>query len=215
MGLFKKHTKNENMTESQKLTARYNGARNNILLVLAFTLINSVLLFTGSDSYFLFSAAIPYYMTMFGLFYTGRMPAEYYEGVEGFVPDPDAILYIYLAIAIVILAFYLLTWYLSKKHGYGWLVVALLLFAVDTVAMFYYTGFSEDMILDVVFHAWVIISLGSGIFAALKLKKLPEEEPVVAQAGQAYSYIPQQEMPVENNQVYVSSETDNNQEINQ
>lgn len=199
MGLFK-NTKNQNMTESQKLTARYNGARSNILLVIAFTLVNSVLLFTGSDSYFLFSAAIPYYMTLFGLLYTGRMPAEWYEGVE-FQPDPDAVLYIYVAIAVVIVGVYALMWFLSKKHGYGWLVAALLMFVADTFAMFYFTGFTADMILDFVFHIWVLVSLTSGIIAAINLKKLPEEEPYIAQEGQTYSYIPQSEIPVENNAV--------------
>ncbi len=199
MGLFK-NTKNQNMTESQKLTARYNGARSNILLVIAFTLVNSVLLFTGSDSYFLFSAAIPYYMTLFGLLYTGRMPAEWYEGVE-FQPDPDAVLYIYVAIAVAIVGVYALMWFLSKKHGYGWLVAALLMFVADTFAMFYFTGFTADMILDFVFHIWVLVSLTSGIIAAINLKKLPEEEPYIAQEGQTYSYIPQSEIPVENNAV--------------
>lgn len=194
MALFK-NPKNQNMTEGQKLTARYNSARHNILLVLAFTLVNSVLLFTGSDSYFLFSAAIPYYMTLFGLLYTGRMPAEWYEGVE-FQPEPDTVLYIYLAIAVVIVALYALCWFLSKKHGYGWLVAALLFFVADTFAMFYFTGFTVDMILDFVFHIWVLVSLVSGIIAAINLKKLPEEVPYVVQEGQSYSYIPQAEMPV-------------------
>ncbi len=197
MALFK-NKKNQNMSERQKLTARYNGARSNILLVIAFTLVNSVLLFTGSDSYFLFSAAIPYYMTLFGLLYTGRMPAEWYEGVENFQPDPDAVLYIYVVIAVVIVGIYALMWFLSKKHGYGWLVAALLLFVADTFAMFYYTGFTTDMILDFVFHIWVLVSLTSGIIAAINLKKLPEEESYLAQEGQTYSYIPQAEMPVEN-----------------
>ena len=217
MGLFNKKTQNQNMTEGQKLTSRYNSARHNILLVIAFTLINSVLLFTGSDSYFLFSAAIPYYMTLFGLLYTGRMPAEWYEGVE-FQPDPDSVLYIYLAIAVVVVALYGLCWFLSKKHGYGWLVAALLFFVADTFAMFYFTGFSADMILDFAFHIWVLVSLASGIIAAINLKKLPEEEPLLAQEGQTYSYIPQAEMPIENNEVYapaeqVVTETENNQEI--
>ena len=205
MGLFK-NKNTQNMTERQKLTARYNGARSNILLVIAFTLINSVLLFTGSDSYFLFSAAIPYYMTLFGLLYTGRMPAEWYEGVENFQPDPDAVLYVYVAIAVVIVALYALMWFLSKKHGYGWLVAALLLFVADTFAMFYYTGFTADMILDFVFHIWVLVSLTSGIIAAINLKKLPEEEPYLAQEGQTYSYIPQTEAPFENNEVYAPVE---------
>lgn len=205
MGLFK-NAKNQNMSEREKLTARYNSARHNILLVIAFTLINCVLLFAGGSSYFLFSAAVPYYMTLFGLLYTGRMPAEWYEGVEGFAPDPDSVLYIYVAIAVVVMGAYALLWFLSKKHGYGWLVAALVFFVVDTFAMFYFSGFTADMIMDFVFHIWVLVSLCSGIIAAINLKKIPEEEPYIAQEGQNYSYIPQQEMPVENNEVYATVE---------
>ncbi len=196
MGLFNKPQTQDNMSEKQKLTNKYNTSRNNILLIVVFTLINSVLLFTGSDSYFLFSAAIPYYMTLFGLLYTGRMPAEWYEGVEEFIPDPDSVLVFYLGIAIIALVLYALAWLLSKKKGYGWLIVALIMFVIDTAAMFYFTGFSADMILDIVFHAWVIISLISGIITAKKLKKLPEEEPTVAPQ---YSYDPQN-VQIYNNQ---------------
>ena len=195
MGLFKK-SKNQNMTEEQKLRMRYNTARTNILLVIILTLINSVLLFLGSDTYFVFSAAIPYYMILMGLFYTGRLPAEWYEGVEGFIPDPDVVLYIYLAIAFAFVAFYALTLSLSKKHGYGWLLAALLVFVADTFAMFYLNGFAEDMFLDIIFHIWVVISLARGVISAINLKKLPEEEPYIAPEGQTYSYIPQQEIPV-------------------
>ncbi len=204
MGLFKNNTKNQNMTEGQKLTARYNSARHNILLVIAFTLINCVLYAVGSSSYFLFSAAIPYYLVIDGLYFTGKMPAEWYD-VE-FQPDPDSYLYMCLAIAVVIVAFYALTWFLSKKHGYGWLVAALLLFVADTFVLFYFTGFTEDMILDFVFHIWVLVSLTSGIIAAINLKKLPEEEPYVAQEGQTYSYIPQAEMPTVQDAEIVATE---------
>ena len=219
MGLFNKQAQNVVLSEKEKLLKRYNGACMNILLVVIFSAVNVGLLIFGSDSYFLFSAAIPYYMTLFGLLYTGRMPAEWYEGVE-FQPDPDSVLYIYLAIAVVIVALYAFMWFMSKKHGYGWLIAALLLFIADTFAMFYFTGFSADMIMDFVFHAWVLVSLCSGIIAAINLKKLPEEEPYLAQEGQTYSYIPQQEIPVENNEVYapveaVATETEDNQNINQ
>lgn len=216
MGLLK-NTKNQNMTEGQKLTSRYNSARHNILLVIAFTLINCVLCAAGSSSYFLFSAAIPYYLVTDGLYWTGKMPAEWY-GAD-FQADPDnSYLYICLAVSVVIVAFFALTWFLSKKYGYGWLVAALVLFVADTFAMFYFYGFSADMIMDFAFHAWVLVSLASGIIAAINLKKLPEEEPYLAQEGQTYSYIPQAEMPIENNEVYapaeqVVTETENNQEI--
>ncbi len=219
MGLFK-NKNTQNMTEEQKLRTRYNTARTNILLVIILTVINSALLFMGSDTYFVFSAAIPYYMTLMGLLYTGRMPAEWYEGVEGFIPEPDMVLYIYLAIAIAFVVFYALTLALSKKHGYGWVLAALIVFVGDTFAMFYLNGFAEDMILDIVFHAWVVISLARGVIAAINLKKLPEEEPLLPQENQMYSYIPQQGMPVENNEGYTPveaavTEAEDNQNINQ
>ena len=62
MALFNKQTQPVALTDEQKLLKRYNGARSNILLVVAFTLVNSILLIAGSDSYFLFSAAVPYYI---------------------------------------------------------------------------------------------------------------------------------------------------------
>ena len=196
MALFK-NPKNQNMTEEQKLRTRYNTARTNILLVIAFTLINCILCAVGSSSYFLFSAAIPYYLTMSGMAYTGRMPAEYYVDWRDFEPFANSFFIGTVVVAFVIVGVYALMWFLSKKHGYGWLVAALLLFVADTFvmfAMFCFTGFPADMILDFVFHIWVLVSLASGIIAAINLKKLPEEEPYVAQEGQSYSYIPQAEM---------------------
>ena len=209
MGFFNKKTQNQNMTERQKLTARYNGARHNILLVIAFTLINCILCAVGSSSYFLFSAAIPYYLTMSGMAYTGRMPAEYYVDWRDFEPFANSFFIGTVVVAVVIVGIYALMWFLSKKHGYGWLVAALLLFVADTFvmfAMFCFTGFPADMILDFVFHIWVLVSLASGIIAAINLKKMPEEEPYLAQEGQTYSYIPQTEAPIENNEVYAPVE---------
>ncbi len=208
MGFFK-NKNTQNMSERQKLTSRYNGARHNILLVIAFTLINCVLCAVGSSSYFLFSAAIPYYLTMSGMAYTGRMPAEYYVDWRDFEPFANSFFIGTVVVAVVIVGIYALMWFLSKKHGYGWLVVALLLFVADTFvmfAMFCFTGFPADMILDFVFHIWVLVSLASGIIAAINLKKLPEEETYVAQEGQTYSYIPQAETTVENNVVEVPYE---------
>ncbi len=178
MALFNKKMVDQNLSERDKLEARYKGSRNNILLVVAFTLVNTVLLIVGSDSYFLFSAAVPYYVTLFGMLYTGKMPAEYYVGIEDFVPWDSSFFIIAVVIAVVVVGLYALSWFLSKKR-HGWLVFALVFFIIDTLALFYFAGFSADMILDYVFHAWVIVSLASGISAASKLKKLPPEEPPV------------------------------------
>ena len=182
MALFKKKEVNQNLSEREKLESRYNGSRNNILLVVAFTLINTVLLIVGSDSYFLFSAAVPYYLTLLGMIYTGKMPAEYYADVEDFVPFDNSVFIVAVAVSVAVIALYALSWFLSKKKT-GWMIFALVFFIIDTLAMFYFAGISADMVIDIVFHAWVIISLASGIMAASKLKKLPEEQPIVTDAN--------------------------------
>lgn len=178
MALFRKSaTQSASVTPKQALLQRYNGSRNNLLLIVAFTLINMILIIAGSSSYFLFSASIPYYLTFFGMLYTGKMPAEYYYEWTTFELSAPILLIIAIIIAIVITALYALCWYMSKKHGYGWLIFALVCFVIDTVFMFRFGGFSADIIIDIIFHAWVIISLASGISAAVKLAKLPPEEP--------------------------------------
>ena len=44
--------------------------------------------------------------------------------------------------------------------------------------MFVVVGFYIDMIMDVIFHVWAIVSLALGISAYTKLIKLPEEEEI-------------------------------------
>ena len=46
------------------IVSQYRAARVNLLLALAFTLVNIILLFAGTDSYFLFSATIPYVLAI-------------------------------------------------------------------------------------------------------------------------------------------------------
>lgn len=183
MALFNKKTANLNLSERDKLDAKYKGSRNNILLVVAFSLINTVLLITGSESYFLFSASVPYYLTFFGMLYTGKLPAEYYVDVEDFVPFDNSVFIVFVAIAVIVIGLYALSWYLSKKKT-GWMIFALVFFIIDTLAMFGLSGISADAIIDIVFHVWVIVSLSMGISAASKIKKLPpEEQPVMVDAN--------------------------------
>ena len=176
MAFFKKPDAAATLSERDILQNKYKNARSNLLLVVIFSLVNSVMCLFGSSSYFLWSASIPYYFTRYGMVYTGRFPAEYYADWPDFVPMGDSYLATMVTTAFVCIAVYLLFWFLSKKHGFGWLVAALVFFVVDTLYMFYTSGFSADMILDILFHVWVIVTLIMGIVAALKLKKLPAEE---------------------------------------
>lgn len=152
----------------------YNGSRYNLLAVLIFTAVNLLILVTGGDSYWLFSASVPYFMTMFGMIFDTPVYAQ--EFVVGTFTITA------LVISAAILAAYLVCWIFSKKHV-GFLIAALVMFAVDTLAflgMIFLLQFNiAENLLDIVFHAWVIISLSRGLAAYMKMKQMPEpvEEP--------------------------------------
>ena len=171
------------LSQSEMLAQKYQRARHNLLLIVVFTFINIILLVTNSNTYFLFSATIPYYLADLGMFLCGKYPEDYYWGLEGMELLDNSFLVVMLVIAAVIILLYLLSWIFCKKPRVGWMIFALVFFALDTLGMLWLTGISSDAIIDVVFHAWVIISLISGIISYFKLKKLPDEpmkEPVEA-----------------------------------
>jgi hypothetical protein len=153
---------------------QYKTARYNLLLVVAFTIINIVLLVTNSDTYFLFSAYIPYALVSFGMLYCRRFPEEFYtDGLETLPVLDDSVFTVLLLAAIIITLVYLLAWLLSSKHRVGWLVFMLVLFGIDTAGLLILNGISIDSLFDILFHAWVIYYLVLGINAHNKLKKLP------------------------------------------
>ncbi len=162
--------------ERMTLEKRYNGARNNLLLVVAFSAVNLVLLAFNSFTYFLFSASFPYMLADLGRYICGKYPSEYYIGIEANEFLPETVYWVLLAIAAVIILMYLLAYLFSKKNRVGWLIFAFVFFVLDTLALFGYFGISVDMIMDIVFHVWVLVYLGLGIHAHFKLKKLPCED---------------------------------------
>ncbi len=164
-----------NSSDKQTLIKNYNNSRANLLLVVAFTVINIVLLATLSDTYFLFSAYIPYALVTVGMMLCGMFPPEFYEGLEQGEFLGQSAFYIFLGIALIFVVLYLLCWIFSKNNKSGWLIFALVLFSADTLGMFAFQGLALDGILDVAFHIWVIVSLVMGISACSKLKKMSQE----------------------------------------
>lgn len=172
------------LSQRQVYEQKYNKSRMNLLLIVLFTAINLFLLVTNSDSYFLFSAAIPYYMTGLGMLFCGMFPEEYYvDGIENYIFWDNSYFYVLLAISIVITLLYLLAWLMSNKNRVGWMIFSLVFFGIDTLAMLWLSGVSVDMIIDIIFHVWVIVSLALGIHAHCKLKTLPAEEKVAIPAA--------------------------------
>ena len=172
----------QNVTPRQALEAKYNGSRHNLLLVVIFSLVNLILLLTNSNTYFLFSASMPYIISDFGMFFCGKYPAEYYADMGEMTFLDPSVLVVMVIISVVIIGVYLLCWWMSRKNNVGWLIAALVLFGIDTVVMFLFMLGSSNMLFDILFHAWVIYYLITGILANAKLKKLPEDESTAAEA---------------------------------
>lgn len=193
MSLFNKNQDQEvqPVSQRQKLEGRYASSRHNILLVLAFTAINMVLLLANSNTYFLFSAYIPYAIVDLGMFLCGKYPAEIYGDLSQYEFFGTEVLAICIAVAAVICVLYLLCWLFSKKKRVAWMIIALVMFVLDTALMLL-AGVSADNIIDVIFHGWVILSLSMGVAARFKLKKLPEEEPIPAEVPTPTEELPQE-----------------------
>ena len=87
------------------------------------------------------------------------------------------------------LLLFLLCWFLSKKRS-GWLIPALVLFVLDTLALAWCTlnlvNDPAGNIVDFVFHFWAIWELCVAIRCSSKLKKLPQDIP-----GDNFSTLPE------------------------
>ena len=150
--------KKKDKNSREVLQRQFNNARSNLLLMLAFTVLNIVLLVLDTGTMFLFSATVPYYAVLFAMI------------------EP-AIMYHCIAIAAISIIAYLLCWIFSKKQ-FGWMIAALVLFVIDTIAMLdlYITAEDASGILDLVIHVWVLWYLVIGVISGVKLSKLPAEE---------------------------------------
>ena len=159
-----------------KYEKNYNSGRSNLLLAIAFTIV-SMITYYFNGSYFLFSAFTPliFYMVFadYSLIASGQM--EWPEAEQEFIEILEAVgagtwLAIGIVIALVMLGVYFLCWLLSKKHTAA-LIVATVFFGIDCLVVL--LNFDMSMIMDVLFHAWVMYYLINAIVSKNKLKNLP------------------------------------------
>ncbi len=182
-------------TPRQQLERKYESARGNLLAVVAFTVINIIIAASGGDSYFLFSAFIPYLIITTGMILCGKYTGEYsIEEMLGVEPLGESAFVVFVVIAFIITMLYLLAWACSGKQRVGWIIFALVIFGIDTLALISIGGIGFESLIDLAFHAWVIYYLISGIIAWNKLKNL-EDEPMFEAAPEGDSQ-PQTEAPV-------------------
>ncbi|MBE6608964.1 MAG: hypothetical protein E7633_10485 [Ruminococcaceae bacterium] len=174
---------NRNVTpqidQYEKCERKISSARVDIILMVMLTIINMFLIFTETQRYFVFSAFIPYRILYEAAFFTGLMPESFYEPLIGENESLEFFsienFYIALAVVGVILAIYLLCFFITKNKPI-WLIVATVIFAADTVYLISYAveyGVLEGCVLDILLHAYVLYGLISGIIYYYKLKALP------------------------------------------
>ena len=144
---------------------KFKSARSNLLLMIAMTTINLILIMVEASFSFLFTAFAP----MFALAVFGELSMKA----------------VGVAIAIIILAMYLVCYFLSKKYRV-FILIALILFILDTLilgAVILLTLELQDasVLIDVGFHAWILYYLINGVIAWANMRKLPPEEIVEAE----------------------------------
>ena len=142
-----------------EVEGKYINARRNLLLMMVLTAINIIVLAVGSDTMLLFSATVPYFAAI--------MASE--VGTITILP---------FVVGFALLIPYLLSWIFSKNR-WGWMVVALVLFVLDTLAMigiYWLLIGLENGIFDIVIHIWVLYYLIIGVKYGAMLKKMPIEE---------------------------------------
>ncbi len=178
MAMFSSRAREASLREAE--LQRYKGARFNLLVALAFTLVNCILAATGSGTYFLFSCSVPYAMIVWGLFSCGMLmtPEEYLEGYGLTELDfmPREFLYVLIGLAAAVILVYVVFFFLSKKHA-GWMIAATVFFGIDTLFMIVWYGIDLTMIADYVLHAWVMFILIRGLIGFYRAKKMPEIAP--------------------------------------
>lgn len=151
-----------------------NGIRNaksSMVLALVLTLINTVILFLGYFDIFVMNVSFPY-----SLFTTS---VHFVWAIDGLTSGYAEMGIFYAATAILVTGAFVVPLLLLKTKP-KWLIAAAVAVIVDTVYMVYtYTSLfqSNDYLLDVFFHAWLLLTIVLGIVAAFRAPKV-EKDPL-------------------------------------
>ena len=164
-----------NNLQKRQLEANYSNGRKSLLFLVILSVVNLISI-PLANIYFLFSAFLPSFLSTIGYNSFNETGDPYY-------------LIIFSMLGLVALIPYAACWYFSKKH-YGWMVGALVLFAIETVLVvlvfvidLIYGEFGS--ILDLLLHAYVLYCLAQAVKVGKKLKNFKDEEPIVASSAPA------------------------------
>jgi len=152
------------MNIKEALERRIAISRGNLLLMTILTVVNIATYWFELGFMLPFSAFVPLTIFDFG----------YYFSIE--LADPS-LFTLGIVLAALIIIFYLIGYILSKKNP-RWLMITMWMYIFDTLIMIYLFAtvfvLNGTMILDIVFHIWVLYYFINGVLAVKKLNLLPE-----------------------------------------
>lgn len=156
------------------------------------TLVGVVLAALAVDMYFPYCFFLPYFIALYVTMMTGRFPAEFYEEMGGVLNIefwPQSVFVGGLIAAIVMVAVVVLLYVYALKNKKKGLLIAAILYSIDTGIMFLLNGIDFTFLIDYLLHAVGLYYLWSGYSALLKLEKMPPEpDPAAApMAGEFYT----------------------------
>lgn len=137
-----------------------------LLMIMIFTVINLVLVLLDRRQLILFTAAIPYYLTLFAKGMDNYFAAGSWMHTGRYTAMA-------LAVSIALLTAYLICW-LQCGNRRGYLIAALVLFSIDTLALIIFeivvVGNPLNDLFEFFLHGWAIWQMAAGVSAHTRLK---------------------------------------------
>lgn len=160
--------------ERKRYERIYSISRHGIFVIAVFTMINFIIKLKTYGDCFIFSAYIPYVLLEYGMLYSGVFPEGFDPGGLTRMEKYDTSFFsIMMLVAVMIVSLYVYCWSYSKKNKGGFMITALVMFSVDTLAYFISNGVSLEHITDIIFRTVILVGLVAGVVVYFRMKELP------------------------------------------
>ena len=164
-------------------------SRSTLIIAAVCTLINLITVAAEADFMFPLSATIPYYFAI--LFYElcGMYPQSFYDefwggATEGFI-DPTVFWVIFVLGILMALGCFVLGWFSTKKKVFS--IITLVFYGIDTLVLLFFSfrvfSFSAVVIVELVFHAYLLYTAFRAVKAWDALASAPTAAEVAASMG--------------------------------
>jgi len=155
----------EDTADLRQQVQKFEKARNNLLAVILFTVVNLFLSAFNADLTFLFSATLPQFV---------------FAVVKAIDPDTGSNIFIIagLIIAFITIIPYFIFWILARRAR-GLILAALIYFGMDSFLLIILVLDMESkasFLLEIVFHVWILYYLITGVTAWFKMRDVSKDE---------------------------------------